>query len=183
MLGQAEEKLKEFCRKREWGYCGKIPSSVLLPDWEEVIRNIEEVRHHPPEKRYWERNQNLNFQMMHCRKMFSVEIIRTHLQKIFYKNDVSAHCYFTLSNERGRLGHHCDSMDVIYIQGINNIDAIIWDRHKDKSGKKMLFNKIMEPGEMIYIPAGTYHQFKVFEPRAALSIGIEDAKEILPTYV
>jgi ribosomal protein L16 Arg81 hydroxylase len=43
-------------------------------------------------------------------------------------------------------------------------------------GRKRNFEKVLEPGELIYVPRGMWHNTSPMTPRAGLSFGSEDRK-------
>jgi len=166
-------KLIESAKKREWCYLGK--ADFELPTWNDIFFNIENVCGGGKSK--WRRYANLNFQMFDSKDISSVRYIQKYFQRIFHKNEVSAHVYFGIRNDNGPLGLHRDYMDVIYMGAINNTEMTVWSGGKEDANRKCLFRKKFEPLDTIYIPAGTHHQINVFEPRASLSFGVEGLEE------
>jgi hypothetical protein len=175
-MSDFRDKLIESAKRRKWCYLGY--ADFELPTWNDIFFNVENVRNRGESK--WRRDPNLNFQMFDTRDISSVKYIQQYFQEIFHKNDVSSHVYFGISNERGALGLHKDKMDVIYMGAINNTRMTIWSGGKGDSNRKCLFDKEFKPLETIYIPAGTHHQIKVFEPRASLSFGVEGLEHHFP---
>jgi hypothetical protein len=171
-----KDKFIQAVINREWCYLETIDTE--MPSWNDILFNIESVRH----GKMWRKDPNLNFQMYDTRDIEPIEKIRKYFKDIFYKNDVSAHVYFGISNERGNLGLHKDSMDVIYIQAINEADISVWSGGEDDPERECLFEKRFVPTEMIYLPMGTNHQIKPFQPRASISIGIEEIKVYYPPW-
>ena len=168
-----EEKLIESAKNRQWCYLETI--NAEMPTWNDIFFAIEKLR---PTK-YWQRKPNLNFQVLDSREIETVETIRKYFQNIFHKNLVSAHVYFGICNEgSGSLNLHKDTMDVIYIQGINRTRMTI--RENTNRNSNYLFDQIFEPTDIIYIPAGTAHEIVSFEPRASLSIGVEGIMKNYP---
>ena len=170
------DKLIESAKKRKWCYLGY--ADFELPTWNDIFFNIENTRHGGSSK--WRRDPNLNFQMYDTRNISSIKNIQKYFQEIFVKNNISSHAYFGLCNTQGAFGLHKDKMDVIYMGAINNTRMTIWSGGKEDTNRKCLFDKEFEPLETIYIPAGTYHQINVFEPRASLSFGVEGLEHHFP---
>lgn len=170
---EQRQKLIKSAKERKWCYIGKIDAP--MPEWNDIFFSIEELR---PTKN-WVKKPNLNFQLLKTSKIDPAENIRKYINEIFHKNVVTCHIYFAIANEgSGSLKLHRDSMDVIYIQGINRTVMNIRDGKYHDS--EILFDQVFEPGDMIYIPAGTAHEIIAFEPRASLSIGVEYIEDVYP---
>jgi len=169
-----ENKLIEAAKNREWCYLETIDAD--MPTWNEVFFAIEELR--PTDN--WLKKPNLNFHILDSIKIKKVAIIKRYFQEIFYKNVVTAHTYFGICEQGSEsLNLHKDSMDVIYIQAINRTRFNVRDG-TSKQKNKILFDKVFEPQEIIYVPAGTAHEIISFEPRASISIGVEGIMENYP---
>jgi hypothetical protein len=74
--------------------------------------------------------------------------------------------FLSLSSISETLGRHTDVMDVWCWQ-------ILGGTHITVEGKGSTFDKILEPGELIYIPRGMYHATKSVGPRSLISFGAE----------
>lgn len=169
-----KEKLIEASKDRKWCYLETIDAD--MPTWNDIFFAIEKLR--PTD--YWKKKPNLNFQVLDCREIKTVEIIRQYFKNIFHKNEISAHTYFGMCEQGSeQLNLHKDTMDVIYIQAINRTRFNVRDG-TSKKNNKILFDKVFDPQEIIYIPAGTAHEIISFEPRASISIGVEGIIENYP---
>jgi hypothetical protein len=175
MMNEFRDKLIESAKRRKWCYLGK--AEFELPTWDDIFFNIEKIR---KDSKAWRRDPNLNFQMYDTKGIAPIENIRKYFKDIFHKNNVSAHAYFGICNERGALGLHKDKMDVIYVGAINTTTMTIWNGGKEDLNKKCLFEQKFEPLDTIYIPAGTHHQIQIHEPRVSLSFGVEGLEENFP---
>jgi ribosomal protein L16 Arg81 hydroxylase len=76
--------------------------------------------------------------------------------------------YISLSSESATYGRHNDVMDVWCWQMTG---YTLWK----VEGHKRNFEKVLEPGELIYVPRGMWHDTKPMTPRAGLSFGAEDS--------
>lgn len=83
------------------------------------------------------------------------------------KQTYSAFNFFSLCSNSETLGRHNDVMDVWCWQ-------ILGATHMTVEGKRKTFEKVLEPGELIYIPRGMYHNTKPLGPRSLISFGSED---------
>jgi hypothetical protein len=77
--------------------------------------------------------------------------------------------FLSLSSISETLGRHNDVMDVWCWQ-------VLGKTHMTVEGKRRIFDKVLEPGELIYIPRGMYHTTRSMGPRSLISFGAEDKK-------
>lgn len=77
--------------------------------------------------------------------------------------------FLSLSSISETLGRHNDVMDVWCWQIAGYTKMTV-------EGKFRLFEKVLEPGELIYIPRGMMHTTEPMGPRSLLSFGSEDFK-------
>jgi mannose-6-phosphate isomerase-like protein (cupin superfamily) len=75
--------------------------------------------------------------------------------------------FLSLSSVSETLPKHNDIMDVWCWQILGRTSMLI-------EGKGRLFEKVLEPGELIYIPRGMNHATKSMGPRSLISFGAED---------
>jgi hypothetical protein len=74
-------------------------------------------------------------------------------------------------------GIHKDTMDVFYLQVYGEIIWSVWesqleDLNLNEDQANCIYKKKFIPGDMIYIPAGTYHHVEhLDEPRVGFSFG------------
>ena len=76
-------------------------------------------------------------------------------------NLVIAHLYLNITENGDTYGRHCDTVDVYHwqVQGRTN-----WKFDDVKY--------ILEPGDLIIIPKGVYHNVQPLSPRAGISMSI-----------
>jgi len=75
--------------------------------------------------------------------------------------------FLSLSSISETLPRHTDVMDVWCWQ-------ILGKTHMMVEGKGRVFDKVLEPGELIYIPRGMHHATKSMGPRSLISFGAEN---------
>lgn len=107
------------------------------------------------------------------------------MNKFFKNNTTSCHIFSGIINDSGSFPIHKDGMDVLYLQVKNTITWKIYP-HKDGSryntdrddkktppSDRSCFSRKLHPGDMMWIPRGTYHQVVTTEPRIGFSFGVE----------
>ena len=82
---------------------------------------------------------------------------------------------------------HKDTMDVFYVHGVGSVEWGFWESASDKdtldpSEGTLIDKRVLNEGDAVYVPRGTYHHVTVSEPRVGFSFGIEgpfDASRVL----
>ena len=74
-------------------------------------------------------------------------------------------CYLSLSSKSTTFGKHNDTTDVWFWQCIGQTKWTVWDPDP--------ITYILNPGDIIYVPVGMYHDPQPVTPRAGMSIGIK----------
>lgn len=118
------------------------------------------------------------------RPMFARDILDK-MNKFFVNNTSSCHIFSGIVNDSGSFPVHKDGMDVLYLQVKNSITWKIYP-HKDGSryntnkdlkitppAERSCFSRTLNPGDMMWVPRGTYHQVVTTEPRVGFSFGVE----------
>lgn len=103
---------------------------------------------------------------------FAREIIKE-LRKTFYKNSINLHGMVGFTNDSRSHEIHRDSMDVLYLQVIGEVEWSIWNSDK----VIRVFSTKLTPGDTIWIPRGIPHHVKPLSPRVGFSFGIEGDPE------
>jgi len=159
------------CRDNEdYFHFGKV--NVLIPSWETILNEFDlEYRIHlySENKDIFKYQDKLGFV---CQKFDNIDVIKLFLSEIsntHHRIDqiFTALAYISLSSESSTYGRHNDIMDVWCWQMTG---YTLWK----VEGRKRNFEKVLEPGELIYIPRGMWHDTKPITPRAGLSFGSED---------
>lgn len=159
----------------DYFHFGKI--KVPLPSWNEILNELDrEYKIHltTEYKDIFKFQEKLGFVLHECQEIpivhaFLKEISKTH--NIRNKQNFTALAYISLSSESATYGRHRDVMDVWCWQMTG---YTLWK----VGGKFRSFEKVLEPGELIYVPRGMWHDTKPMTPRAGLSFGSEDRKQL-----
>ena len=157
----------------DYYHFGKV--KVPTPSWSEILEELDrEFKIHlsTDYKEIVKFQNNLGMVLHQCEAMpiiaqFLKAISLTH--NIRKNQNFTALAYISLSSESATYGRHNDVMDVWcwQMQGYT-----LWK----VEGRKMNFEKVLEPGELIYVPRGMWHDTKPMTPRAGLSFGSEDLR-------
>jgi len=103
------------------------------------------------------------------------------LKRIFPGKPVTCHLFFGITDRHTTFGIHRDRMHVLYLQVLGKVD---WEIHRPRredaisdtlkpERSKIVENKILEPGMMVWNPMGTFHHSKPIGTRMGLSFGVE----------
>lgn len=136
---------------------------------------------HPTKKKTWaDDKKRLLLTAMELRDstpQFAKDIL-TELQSLFTKNGTSAHSFVGFTSDSESFAIHKDRMDVLYLQVIGEIYWSVWksDSEDDNISPEMgtcIWRKKFTPGDMIWIPRGTYHLVEPITTRVGFSFGVE----------
>lgn len=143
---------------------------------------------------------------LYSRKQFVVELLQSQLnkklelpakrfvsqlRKRFPKNIISLICFQSFGAGTENYAVHKDKMDVIILQRLGNIEFSFLKTEDDISSPinikpevaekndYELVKLILKPGDMVYIPRGTYHYIKPLESRMTYSFGIENKPAVV----
>lgn len=155
----------------DYYHFGHIP--IQPPSWEEILQefNREYLIHlQKGESNIFKYQERLGFVLHQMQGIPIVdqilrEISRSH--NIRQRQNFTALGYISLSSESATYGRHKDVMDVWCWQMTG---YTLWQ----VEGRRRNFEKVLEPGELIYVPRGMWHNTKPMTPRAGLSFGSED---------
>lgn len=165
---------KEYLRTRneeEWFYFGKV--DVPLPSWGEILNEFDRIYRHCVENTIEIKNMIENYPNfstavwtdgIEIAEKFRIEIQNSH--DIRANQNFTSQFFLSMTSLDSMFGKHKDSMDVWIwqIQG-----SSFWEIE----GKKN-FTKKVTPGDLIYIPRGTYHTITPLEPRVSISFASEN---------
>jgi len=157
----------------DYFHFGKV--NVPIPSWQEILTEFDrEYKIHLTTnyKDIFKFQDKLGFVLHECQeipiiKNFLKSISSTH--SIRSKQNFTALAYISLSSESATYGRHKDVMDVWCWQMTG---FTLWR----VEGRYRNFEKVLEPGELIYVPRGMWHDTKPMTPRAGLSFGSEDLR-------
>ena len=152
----------------------KIPT----PSWEEILKEFDrefQIHLQTGDKEIFKFQENLGFVLHQMQALpivdeFLRQIARTHNIRS-EKQNFTALAYISLSAASATYGRHKDVMDVWCWQMAG---YTLWQ----VEGRRQNFEKVLEPGELIYVPRGMWHNTKPMSPRAGLSFGSEDMKNV-----
>jgi ribosomal protein L16 Arg81 hydroxylase len=150
---------------------------VPLPSWEEILQEFDreyKIYLETGDKEIFNYQEKLGF-VLH--QVQAVPIVNEFLSAISKEHSIrknqhfTALAYISLSSESATYGRHNDTMDVWCWQMTG---YTLWK----VEGRKRDFEKVLEPGELIYVPRGMWHDTKPVTPRAGLSYGSEDMRKL-----
>ena len=147
-----ESKIVDAIRSGSYLYLGNMGDPKFN------MYNMIKLIPHMPKPDVIFHDQQERFQMTGLEKQTrtprTIKNVIKDLSTVFYKNNITLHVYASLSENS--VGHiHADNMDVVYLQGYGDVDWTIWD---NVNGENMLYEKRLEPGDIIYVPKGVAHR-------------------------
>lgn len=110
------------------------------------------------------------------------KIIYRELKEVFHKHQITNLGFYGPQINSESLRIHADGMDVLYLQVIGEINWSVWKKTDLKHrGNFMPHDEVGEmldvwhftPGDLIWIPRGTYHRVEAWGPRLGFSFGVE----------
>ena len=152
-------------------------------DWNQMINLFD---NHPMEK-IGGNVDKMNYNLLQFEKRPSApkQLLNMveQLKKKFHKNTISLICFGSFGKTARSFNIHRDDMDVIYMQGLGEVDFSIWDADKpdlpnniDHGGREHVtprFQKRFRKYDICWIPRGTYHLIQPMGTRVGFSFGVE----------
>ena len=117
----------------------------LIENWDFTIKNDYEIKAYLPG-------------FFVCHHAHFIKKVQECIVNNNFVND--AHAYFNLTSTGGTFGKHKDRNNVYYWQCIGKTKWVV-----DGYG-----TFILEPGDLIYIPMGVYHEVIPLTPRLGISM-------------
>jgi hypothetical protein len=148
---------------------------VPRPSWEEILNEFDreyQIHLNTDHKDIVKFQDRFGF-VLH--EVHAIPIVNQFLATISQHHSIrqnqqfTALAYISLSSQSATYGRHNDVMDVWCWQMTG---YTLWQ----VEGRKRNFEKVLEPGELIYVPRGMWHNTSPMTPRAGLSFGSEDRK-------
>jgi ribosomal protein L16 Arg81 hydroxylase len=141
---------------------------------------------HPLDLTEWiDHRKRVTLRDMHLRNQtpsFAKDIHKA-LAKTFYKNSITLHGFAGFTSDSESHSVHRDKEDVLFLNVIGSINWSIWesedwkdytvDSMTDWSTGVVKFDKVFTPGDLIWVPRGTWHLVKPNCARVGFSFGIE----------
>lgn len=157
----------------DYFYFGKIPVPVLK--WEEILMEFNReyiLQLNIPNEKIVASLEDYGFCLHKPNYIPSVrnflkEICNSHSPNYTKTQVYSAHMFLSFTSISKTYGKHKDTQDVWCWQLAGET---LWQ----VEGKTNNFEKIMRPGDLIYVPRRMWHDTKPITPRATLSFGSED---------
>lgn len=107
------------------------------------------------------------------------DVLRDLRQYCPEENRVTSIAFMGLTADSESFDIHCDRMDVYYVQVIGQVTWTFWDIRdgieivaKPKDGT-IIEQRVLNPGDAVWVPRGVFHHVTVTEPRVGVSYGIE----------
>lgn len=100
---------------------------------------------------------------------FTLEHIEN-MKTIFYKNKISLIAFLGVGPQSDSYPIHKDKMDVLLMQRSNSISLSLCNGPEENH---TMCETVMKPGDMVWIPRGTYHRIKPSGNRITFSFGVE----------
>lgn len=124
---------------------------IVAPSWQSCLDNFNQA---VTEGDY--RHRELGFYVSHISDR--IPEVKSVLDRL---NLITAHTYLNLTTQNyGGLGRHNDTMDVWY-----------WQCHGITTWKFDHGVYVLQPGDLITIPKGVYHEVIPLTPRLGISMG------------
>ena len=147
--------------------------------WDSMFRFLD----NHPEDFFKLRGDCGSVNLLSCEKRpsFPFKNIIKELECQFPDKPITAHVFFGITDRHTTFGIHRDTMHVLYMQLLGKVD---WQIHKPKKesiiadnlipeSSKMIERKILNPGDVVWNPKGTYHHSKPIGTRMGISFGVE----------
>jgi len=138
-----------------------------VPDWKKIISNID------LNIQYKISTKSLPGGGIVLHDIFNIEEVEFILNEIKNNNpnnNYSHHVYISLSKKSKTFGRHKDKFDVWYWQCIGSTQWKIFESNENIS-------YILEPGDIIYVPRGIFHDVIPLSPRVGISFGLDYLNE------
>lgn len=134
---------------------------IEAPSWADILNNLNTNIVSNAKIKILD---NLGFVTLDAENMILVKPLVEAI-KLTTPNKCSAHCYISLLEISGTFGRHNDNADVFFwqVQGSTK-----WIVEQDT-----IYEYILHPNDIIYIPRFVVHEVQPLGPRAGISIGID----------
>lgn len=110
--------------------------------------------------------ENFGLLLLDLNSLSKIKEVFLDFCKLEPKINCSAHLYISLSVRSKTFGWHKDQSDVIFWQALGKT-------HFSIKEEQILYEYILQPSDLIYIPAGIEHCTIPLTPRAGISLGID----------
>ena len=148
-----------------------------LPDWSDFINNINTASKETSVvgKAPYENFDRINHVRFYNKLTFGIdysdrypyaglEEMKEYIRSLGLDPFVTM-SFMGLSDSQSTTGRHCDQCSIMYIQAVNSVKwVVVCD------GVEMEY--ILDPGDVLFIPEGLFHEIFSFMPRAGLSFAV-----------
>lgn len=144
----------------------------ITPTWGNFINHLDYAMHQPDEgvnerkfdttghAHFWER---LTITIDHSDRFFpNVRDLIETISRVYDHKAVGALSIISFSTTEPTTGKHLDCYDIFYWQCVGSVDWLIGDENP--------VAYTLDPGDVIFVTAGTIHEVKPHTPRAAVSL-------------
>jgi hypothetical protein len=154
----------------DYYHFGKV--SVPTPDWVDILQEFDreyKIHLYNNDKEIFKYQDRLGFVLHQSQQIPIVGKFLEAVSKSHHRDrqHFTALTYISLSTESATYGRHSDVMDVWCWQMTGYTLWKIEGRYRN-------FEKVLEPGELVYVPRGMWHDTKPMTSRAGLSFGSEN---------
>lgn len=136
--------------------------NLILPTWGQIIDTLDASLR---ENLLVKITDNFGIVTHNGEKIDSVNIFLKQLSKLDKLQSPSAHCYISLTSFSKSFGKHKDTADVWYWQAIGSVKWSVYD--------DTYYEYILEPNDVVYVPALMYHESVPLTPRVGISLGLD----------
>jgi hypothetical protein len=157
----------------DYYHFGRIP--IQTPSWQDILSEFDreyKIHLETNDQNIFKYQDRLGFVLHEAQAIPIVDLVLRQISLNHHRTHqrFTALAYISLSSESATYGRHNDVMDVWCWQMTG---YTLWK----VEGKRRNFEKVLEPGELIYVPRGMWHDTKPMTPRAGLSFGSEEIKQ------
>ena len=167
----------EHKKNKQWYYLGNVVSDIKFT----LVDLIRLIRSHPNDKEvvFYDHKQSIELQQIQSRgslPRFAKDVLNQ-LREIYKQKHITLIAFSGYGVDSKSFNIHKDKMDVIYLQVYGEIIWSVWESDKpiaeiQPEQGTCVFKQKFVCGDMIYIPAGTFHHVEHLDkPRIGFSFG------------
>ena len=172
-----DESFLENIRNRQYHYFGNIVDIVGFNLYDYIML----LDSHPKEHKTWNPDkENISLLKMEYREstpIFAKNIIFD-LKENLTLNSITCHSFSGFTETSQSFKIHKDQMDVLYLQVVGSVVWSVWKSSVNEDNilpeqGECIFRETFTPGDLIWIPRGTFHHVKPLSARVGFSFGVE----------
>lgn len=165
-------------RNKQYHYFGNIidVGDFTLYDYVKLIDS------QPKDKKIWNKNKE-NISLFDLEKRESIpkfaKDIIFNLKENFTLNSITCIAFSGFTETSQSFKIHKDQMDVLYLQVVGSVVWSVWKSSVNEENilpeqGECIFRETFIPGDLIWIPRGTFHHVKPLSARVGFSFGVEN---------